>query len=241
MCFADSLTEFVMLRYGEIVKAAHAHVSTVRRAAVSAIRTARRAEIWKGPSAVLRTPLAPVDPVDLITIQKLSLRTRNWLQRELNTFLGTDTAAGDAIVLPAAGAHLAGDALAISDCDLVIVHGPSLNCATCWTGRQGFLEHLRAQPYVHGLRHVVFGSVDNIQCYVIAQLGDSSSDPSGIYIRVDISRINAAESLVRQPQSSRLARLLQYLESDDNYCMPLPNQKDLPSLADDESVKRLQR
>lgn len=157
-------------------------------------------------------------------MQQVAMQVRSWLRRELQQFLGSRSS--EAVLLPPAGAHMADDALAVSDCDFVILHGPSLMDDSIWAGRDGFLAHLRGRPCVHEPRRVTFRDVDNLQCVVIAPLSGSSNacefgahidaarrarEPHGVYVRVDISRLPAAAPLVDERQQQAVGRLLRYL------------------------------
>ena len=166
-----------------------------------------------------------LDPLaEAAAVQQVAMQVHSWLRRELEQFLGSRSS--EAVLLPAAGAHMADDALAVSDCDFMILHGPSLMDDSIWAGRDGFLAYLRGLPCVHEPRRVTFRDVDNLQCVVIAPLSVSSNacqlgahidaarrarDPHGVYVRVDISRLPAAAPLVDEWQQQAVGRLLRYL------------------------------
>ena len=181
-------------------------------------------------------------PAEASEMRRLGVTVQQWLQHELHCFLGRrNTAlAEEAVVLPAAGAHMAGDAMAVSDCDLVILHGPALKDPHVWSGRDGFLSHLRDLPYVQEPRRVAFGEVDNLQCVVIVQLPaklQSGGSTRGVYVRVDVGRICAVESLGSVPQQAGLRCLLAYLGGSGS--KQWPRLQDLPALADSASHRRL--
>jgi hypothetical protein len=211
-------------------------------------------------------PVVALDPrAEAAAVQQVAMQVRSWLQRELQQFLGP--LSSEAVLLPGAGAHMADDALAVSDCDFVILHGPSLMDGSIWAGRDGFLAYLRGRPCVHEPRRVTFRDVDNLQCVVIAPLNGSSSvggvhlgvddgdrEPRGVYVRVDISRLPAAAPLADDQQRRAVGRLLRYLGDDPSTTTEgenrrhdeatrrggsLPPLTDMPKLVDEVATRRL--
>ena len=185
-----------------------------------------------------------LDGADAASTRQLGLNAQRWLQYELREFLAQrQNGLGDeAVVLPA-GAHLADDAVAVSDCDMVILHGPALDDPSIWTGRDGFLSHLRGLPYVHEPRRVAFGEVDNMQCVVIMPLASAiyagETEGRGVYVRIDVGRLRAVDSLTSAAQRAGLAKLLAYLGGEAGRAWP--QLLELPQLADKASVRRLHR
>eukprot|EP01047_Picozoa_sp_COSAG01_P010925 COSAG01_NODE_472_length_16538_cov_126.145690_13_plen_463_part_00 len=248
------------------VAAPRSHALALQRSAQAATRAARRRGALLIPrsragdcgghnTTSLQPPLRS-GPAEAAAVRALGRTTRLWLQRELRSFLlAAGCCADDAVVLPAAGAHMAGDALAVSDCDLAVLHGPSLDDPAVWTGRGGFLSHLRSRSYVYEPRSVAFGDVDNLQCVGIVPLPGAR----GTYVRVDISRLRAQEPLYHPSQRQGLNQLLQYLQGTEQleegeeeerqgsfqstgFATPaasVPQPQELPQLADPASIKRL--
>ena len=234
------------------VTAVGSHLEALQREAAEAAALGERGA----------APRRAVDAAaDAAAVRLLGQRVRAWLQRELAAFLlglgerrGEAALGAEAVVLPAAGAHLAGDALAVSDCDFVVLHGPSLADPTIWAGRDGFLAHLRSNPCVYEPRRVAFRDVDNLQCVLIVPhpLGDSGTAAAaqrGVYVRVDIARVSAAVPLSEPGQQRAVGRLLGYLGDApaegagdcgaEGLATVLPQLSALPELSDSTAIRRL--